>query len=93
MLLGKGVYPYGYMDDCEKFNETKLPFYSNLNMEDITDVDYMHAKRVCKGFEIKDLGKYRDLYLKSDTLFLAYVFKNFRKICLETYHLDPVKCV
>ena len=38
-------------------NETSLPqkeeFYSNLNMENITDVDYMHAKRACKDFEIK----------------------------------------
>ena len=33
------------------FNQTALPekeeFYRNLNMEDITDVDCMHAKRVC----------------------------------------------
>ena len=35
--------------------------YSNVNMEDITDADYMHAKRVCKGFEIKYLGEYHDL--------------------------------
>ena len=39
-------------------NETSLPqkeeFYSNLNMEDITDVYYMHAKRACKDFEIKN---------------------------------------
>ena len=31
------------MDDWEKFNETTLPvkeqFFSNLNMEDITDAD------------------------------------------------------
>ena len=37
------------MDDWEKFNETSLPekeyFYSHLNMEDITDVDYTHAKK------------------------------------------------
>ena len=32
-------------------------------MEDITDGDYMHAKRVCKDFEIKNLGEYHDLYL------------------------------
>ena len=79
MLLRKGVYPYEYMDDWEKFNETTLPekeeFYSNLNMEDITDADYMHAKRVCKDFEIKNLGEYHDLYLKSDTLLLADVFE------------------
>ena len=44
------------MDDWEKFNETKLPekeeFYNNLNMEDITDANYMHTKRVCKELKI-----------------------------------------
>ena len=43
MLLRKGVYPYEYMDEWEKFNETNLPekekFYSNLNMDDITHAD------------------------------------------------------
>ena len=38
------------MDEWVKFNETTLPekekFYSNLNMEDITDADCIHAKRV-----------------------------------------------
>ena len=71
-LLKKGVYPYEYMDEWEKFNETKLTekeeFYSNLNMEDSTEADYMHAERVCKDSEIKKLGEYHDLYLKSDTL-------------------------
>ena len=38
-----------YTDDWKKFNETLLPekeeFYRNLNMEDITDADYMHDKK------------------------------------------------
>ena len=34
----------------------KENFYSHLNMEDITDADYTHAKRVCKDFEIKHLA-------------------------------------
>ena len=46
----------------KRFNETTLPekeeFYSNLNMEDITDADYMDPKRVCKDFQIKNLGEY-----------------------------------
>ena len=83
------------MDDWEKFNETKLPekeeFYSNLNLEDITDADYMHAKRVCNYFEIKKLGEYHDLYLESDVSLLADVFENFRKMCLKIYQLDPAK--
>ena len=81
------------MDEWERFNETTLPekeeFYSNLNVEDITDADYMHAKRICKDFEIKNLGWYHDLYLKSDTLILADVFENF--MGLTFYHLDSVK--
>ena len=44
LLLRKGVYPYEYMDSWERFNETSLPskkeFYSNLNMEDIDEIDY-----------------------------------------------------
>ena len=59
LLLQEGVYPYEYMNDCEKFNGISLiekkDFYSHLNMEDITDVDYAHAKRVCKDSEIRQL--------------------------------------
>ena len=39
----KSVYPYEYMDDSEKINESSLPekedFYSHLTMEGITDAD------------------------------------------------------
>ena len=42
-------------------------FYSHLNMEDITDLEYTHAKRVFKDFKINNLGKYCDLYFQIDT--------------------------
>ena len=35
-----------------KHHCVKKNFYSNLSMEDITDANYMHAKRVFKDFEI-----------------------------------------
>ena len=61
LLLQKGIYPYEYMDDWEKSNETSLPekedFYCHLNMKDITDVDSAHTKRVCKEFEIKKIKR------------------------------------
>ena len=60
-------------------------------MESITDVDYMLAKRICKDFEIKNLGEYHDFYVQSDTLLLADVFENFRNMCLEIYELYPAK--
>ena len=54
LLLRKGVYPYEYMDSWERFNETLLPpkkaFYSKLDLEDISDKDYLHAKKVWKEF-------------------------------------------
>ena len=34
----------------------------------ITDVDYTHAKRICKDFEIKDLGEYHDLHVQINAL-------------------------
>ena len=52
--------------------ETLLPkkedFSCHLNMEDIADADYVHAKGVCKNFEIKKLREYHNLYFQSDTL-------------------------
>ena len=58
--MRKDVHPHKYMADWEKFNQTSLPekedFYNHLNMEDITNADYAHGKRVCKNFEIKNLG-------------------------------------
>ena len=62
-----------------------------MNIEDITDADYMHAKGVCKCFEIKDFDEYHDLYLKNDALLLADVFEDFRKKCFKIYESDPVK--
>ena len=97
MLLGKGVYPYEYLDSWEKLNETLLPpkkaFYSNLDLEDISDEDYVHALKVWDVFEIKNLGEYHDLYVLSDTLLLADVYENFRNMCLDKYELDPVHFV
>ena len=93
LLLRKGVYPYEYMDNWERFNETSLPnkesFYSNLNMENIEDIDFRHGNNVFKIFKLKHLGEYHDLYVQSDTLLLADEFKNFRNKCLEVYESDP----
>ena len=92
-LLRKGVYPYEYVDNWERFSETSLPskedFYSNLNMENIDDIDYRHANNVFKRFELENLGQYHDLYVQSEILLLADVFENFRDMCIKEYELDP----
>ena len=93
LLLRKGVYPYEYMDNWERFDETSLPdkesFYNSLNMENIDDIDYRHGNNVFKKFILKNLGEYHDLYVQSDTLLLADVFENFRNMCIKVYELDP----
>ena len=93
LLLRKGVYPYEYMNNWKRFNETSLPsiesFYSNLNMENIEDIDYRHRNNVFNKFKLKNLGEYHDLYVQGDTLLLADVFENFRNTCLKVYELDP----
>ena len=92
--MRKRVYPYEYMDDWEKFNETLLPekedFCSHLNMEDTTDADLPHPKRVCKDFEIRNLGEYYDSYVQSDTLLSAdeiylYLLIYTLEICVLRY--------
>ena len=58
-------------------------------MEDITEVDHRHAKRVLKSLNNKNLGDYHDLHVQNDILLLAGVFGNFRNICIKVYELDP----
>ena len=50
----------------------------------------MHAQKVWEVFEIRDLGEYHNLFVRTDTLLLADVSENFRNMCLEIYGLDPV---
>ena len=82
------------MDDSKKFHEVSLPekddIYSHLNIIDITDADYMHAKGVFKVFKIRHLGDYHDLYFQSIKLLSADVFENCQNMCLKIYELDPL---
>ena len=93
LLLKKGIYPYEYMDSFERFHEAQLPekekFYSSLSGNGITDEDYAHAKQVWEALGCRNLGDYHDWYVTTDTLLLADVFENFRKVCQEKYRLDP----
>ena len=60
-------------------------------MEDNSDGDYAHAKRVCKVFETKRFGEYHYFYVQIDTLLLADAFENFRNMCLKIYELVLAK--
>ena len=57
LLLRKRIYPYECVDSWETFNETTLPnkkaFYSELNLKDITDEDYIHAQKLFEELKKK----------------------------------------
>ena len=50
LLLRKGIYFYEHLDSWERFDENtirpKEAFYSKLNLENITNKDYEHVKKV-----------------------------------------------
>ena len=71
----------------------KKAFYSELYVKNITNEDYIHDPKVFEEFKWKNLGKFHDLYLRSDVLLLADVFENFRSMYLEIYRLDPAKYI
>ena len=93
LMKRKGVYPYEYFTDFNKFNEQRLPpindFYSSVTGSTITHKQYQFAESVFNNFEMKSLHDYHDLYLLMDVLILADVFTKFRKQCLVDYKLDP----
>ena len=93
LLIRKGIYPYEYMDNWDRFAEPTLPpkssFYSKLNMSGVRDQDYEHTCKVWRDFGIRNLGEYHNLYLHTDVILLANVFKAFRKVCLDNYGLHP----
>ena len=93
LMKQKEIYPYDFMDSFEKISKTELPtkngFYSILNDGNISDDQYKHAQDVWNTFNLKTMGEYHDLYLKSDIFLLSDVFENFRKTCLQYYKIGP----
>jgi hypothetical protein len=93
-MTRKGVYPYSYMSSLKKFDVNpkkfnRKHFTNDLTRDEITEDDFKFFTEVCKKFNVKNMGEYHDLSLKSDVLLLADVFENFRKFSLQDYKLDP----
>ena len=93
LVKQKRVYPYEYMDSFERFSEDKLPnkkrFCKSLKNKPISETDHLHAIKIWNNFEMKTMGDYHDLYLKTDMLLLADVFEKFTNRPPEFYKLDP----
>ena len=81
------------MDSFKRFGENKLPdkskWFSSLKDKSINKEEYDRAVKIWNTFEIKNLGEYHDLYLKTNVLLLTAVFEMFVKTCLNYYGSDP----
>ena len=93
LVKKKGVYPYDYINSFKRFKQVCLPdidcLFSSLKDFYISEKECRRACDVWKVFEIKNLGEYHDLYLKTDVLLLCDVLEKFIKVCLADYGLDP----
>ena len=92
LVKQKGVYPYEYTDNFEKFFEDKLldesEFFSSIKDRCISEKYYFKAINVWNVFKMNAMGNYYDLYLKTDVLLLANKLEKFIKTCLDYYGLD-----
>ena len=92
LMTEKGIYPYDYITNYDKFNDIRLPnkkdFYSKLYNSQCSKKDYSRAINVWKTFKCKTLLDYHNIYLKSDVLLLCDIWDNFRKVCYQNYNLD-----
>ena len=88
----KGCYPYDYMTDESKFDETALPpkeaFFNKLTNEHLSDDQYERAKNIWTMREMKSLRDWHDFYLTLDVLLLVDVFEAFRQTMFRAQGLD-----
>ena len=76
------------MDSWKRSDETffsdKEAFYSSLNMEDITDVDYRHEKIVFKYYNNKNIGDNYDFMFIVIPYYLQ-MYLRILEVCVLRY--------
>ena len=93
-LLGrKGFFPYEWLTDKTKLDETQLPppaaFASKLaGTAEASPNDYAHATKVWETFECQTMRDYTELYLLSDCYQLLEAVTEFRTTVFESFQLD-----
>ena len=84
--LGKGHFPYEYMDGIGKLEDRALPpqaaFYSQLKSEEISDADYARCQAVWHDNQMTTMRDYLIWYNNRDvTPFLEAIAKQFTFYC------------
>ncbi|XP_072153271.1 uncharacterized protein [Bemisia tabaci] len=92
MVCRKAPFPYDYVDNPAKLNETRPPpreaFFNTLTQTDISEEEYERFLQVWQTFNFRNLGEYSDFYLRLDVCLLSDVFEEFRLFGIKNYSLD-----
>ena len=92
--LGKGHFPYEYMDDLQKLEDRVLPpqsaFFSQLKNEGISDADYARCQPVWHDNQMKTMRDFLVWYNNRDVIpFLQAIDKQFA-FC-QQHNIDMFK--
>ena len=80
---GENIWMNGYINKWMIWKNS-MKLYSHVNMEDITDADYTHAKRVCKKFETKLLKNVK-IYMSKVIHYSWLMYLITCRICVLKY--------
>ena len=94
MLTRKGIFCYEHFTSFAQLKTaTALPskkaFYSTLNEEAISDLDYKFALKMYKFFKCQNVLDYMMLYCSLDVALLCETFLQYRKMVMKHFKLDP----
>jgi hypothetical protein len=96
LIMHKLPFPYkSFKDDISaRTLPALLPkeaFFNDLKRENISDKQYSKLEEVCKTFGINTLLELAKFYCESDTLLLAEIMLQMRKICHQYFQLDMMQ--
>ena len=95
--MRKGAYSYEHIDNWKNVNKksrniitwTENDFYSHLNMKDITDADYIDAKRICKDIEIKKKKWKKSWFVCAKWYIIVSWYNKYTSLILQNYFSAP----
>lgn len=94
-LLGKGVFPYEYIDHVDRLEETALPpiesFHSLLRGKTVSQEEYNRAQYMWKLFNCRNIGDYMDVYLDIDIFGLQGLVEMARQAEFQASGLEVLK--
>ena len=94
LIKRKGLFPYEWFDSFDKLAETSLParheWSSRLKRAFLSKKEFLKLQETWDAFGMKTFKDWHDFYLSIDVDGLTDVFEEFRRMCLETYKLDPL---